>query len=113
MSHIRRTVLTGLFFLAALCALCPGGRPAWASGDDIRPIRTGVSVSGVVQDDYTEGLLLAADDGTVYLVITPEEVTLEEEEAFHSKNRGTRVTFMGDVYQDEEGSLSLFVKSLP
>jgi hypothetical protein len=112
MPHVRRAVLAGLVLLAVLAASCRGASQAWAAGDDIRPIRTGVTVSGVIQEDYAEGLLLVADDGTIYLVITPEEVTLEEEEAFHSRKKGTRVTFTGDVYQDEEGSLSLFVKSL-
>ena len=47
------------------------------------------------------------------MVLTPESVSLEQEEAFHKRNKGKQVTLTGDVYKDEDGTLSLFVKDLP
>jgi hypothetical protein len=67
----------------------------------------------VIQEEYGEGLFLVADDGALYLIITPEEGSLEEEEAFHAKNKGARVTLTGDVYRDAGGALSLGVYGLP
>ncbi|MEA4855644.1 MAG: hypothetical protein AAGU21_12705 [Solidesulfovibrio sp.] len=81
--------------------------------EDLKPIKTGVSITGVVEEDYTDGLLLTTDEGVSYLVLTPEEITLETEEAFHKKFRGREVTLTGNVYRDEDGSLSLFVTTLP
>lgn len=81
--------------------------------EDMRPIRTGVSITGLVEEAYTDGLLIATDDGVTYVVLTPEEISLEQEEAFHRRYKGKRVTLNGDVYKDEDGTLSLSVKTLP
>lgn len=81
--------------------------------EDIRPIKTGVSITGLVEDDYTDGLIISTDDGVTYVVLTPEEISLEQEEAFHKQYRGKSVTLTGDVYKDEDGTLSFYVKELP
>ena len=86
---------------------------AAAPDDDMRPIKTGVTVTGLVEEDYSDGLLLSTDEGVSYVVLTPAEVSLAQEEAFHKRFRGKRVTLTGDVYKDEDGTLSLSVKSLP
>jgi hypothetical protein len=72
-----------------------------------------VSITGVIEEEYSDGLLLTTDEGTTYLVLTPEEITLETEEAFHKRFKGKQVTLTGNVYRDEDGSLSLFVSTLP
>ena len=81
--------------------------------DDAKPIKAGVAVTGVIENDYADGLLLTTDQGVSYMVLTPEEVTLEQEEVFHKKFKGQSVTLTGNVYRDEDGSLSLFVNKLP
>ena len=81
--------------------------------EDMRPIRTGVSITGLVEEEYSDGLLIATDDGVTYVVLTPEEISLEQEEAFHRQYKGKHVTLTGDVYKDEDGTLSLSVKTLP
>lgn len=80
---------------------------------DIKPLRTNVDITGVVEDDYSDGLLITTSEGVSYLVVTPEEISLEQEEAFHTKNKGRTVTLTGDVYKDDDGSLSLLVTQLP
>lgn len=102
------------------CGVCLVLALVWATmalaatpDEDMRPIRTGVSVLGLVEDEYADGLLLATDDGVTYVVLTPEEISLEEEEAFHNRYKGKHVTLTGDVYKDEDGTLSLAVKTLP
>ncbi len=110
--RMRQWALTALC-LAAAWLLLAGTALAVAPDEDIKPIKTGVTISGVVEEEYADGLLITADDGQTYLVLTPEEISLETEEAFHKKYKGQRVTLTGDVYRDEDGSLSLFVKSLP
>lgn len=113
MSHVRGPAVFPLFFLMLFFALHPGPLAAQEAGDELRPVSLGTEVSGVIQEEYGEGLFLVADDGALYLVITPEEVSLEEEEAFHRKNKGARVTLTGDVYRDAEDALSLVVYGLP
>ena len=105
-------------FLAALllfCLLLSAAGPAGAAkaDDDGKPLKTGVTITGIVEEDYTDGLLVTTEDGTSYMVLTPEEVSLEQEEAFHKKNKGQTVTLTGNVFRDEDGSLSLFVSRLP
>ncbi|MYL81776.1 hypothetical protein GTA51_01305 [Desulfovibrio aerotolerans] len=107
----------GLVALTLLCALLLTG-PARAAApsnndDDAKPIKAGVAVTGIIENDYADGLLLTTDQGVSYMVLTPEEVTLEQEEAFHKKFKGQSVTLTGNVYRDEDGSLSLFVNQLP
>ncbi|NMC50073.1 MAG: hypothetical protein GYA47_11725 [Desulfovibrio sp.] len=113
MSHVRGFAVFPLFFFMLFLALPPGRLEAQEAGDEPRPVSSGTEVSGVIQEEYGEGLFLVADDGALYLVITPEEVSLEEEEAFHLKNKGARVTLIGDVYRDAEGALSIVVYGLP
>ncbi|KHK00679.1 hypothetical protein [Desulfovibrio sp. TomC] len=100
--------------VVALLVVATGSNSAAAAGeDDIKPLKSGVSISGVIEDDYSDGLLLTTDQGVSYMVLTPEEVTLEQEEAFHKKFKGQTVTLTGNVFRDEDGSLSLFVMKLP
>jgi hypothetical protein len=114
MKTIRMTPLA-LGLLLALGLFVAGASLALAAtpDEDIRPLKAGASISGVVEEDYTDGLLISTDEGVSYLVLTPEAITLEQEEAFHKKFKGRRVTLTGNVYRDEDGSLSLFVTSLP
>lgn len=100
-----------LLFSLALCTAGPAG--AAKADEDGRPLKTGVTITGIVEDDYTDGLLVTTDDGVSYMVLTPEEVSLEQEEAFHKKNKGQTVTLTGNVFRDEDGSLSLCVSRLP
>ena len=81
--------------------------------EDMRPIQTGVTITGLVEEQYSDGLLIATDEGVTYVVLTPETISLEQEEAFHRRFKGKRVTLTGDVYKDEDGTLSLSVKTLP
>lgn len=125
MTHSYRFSLTlaplAVLLVALLLAAAGGGNAhaavaaaaAAAAEDDVKPLKSGVSVSGIVEDDYTDGLLITTDEGVSYMVLTPEEVTLEQEEAFHKKFKGKTVTLTGNVFRDEDGSLSLFVMSLP
>ena len=121
MTHLHRipqTLAPLALLLVALLLAAAGGSNAIAAAaataeDDVKPLKTGVSVSGVIEDDYTDGLLITTDEGVSYMVLTPEEVTLEQEEAFHKKFKGKIVTLTGNVFRDEDGSLSLFVMSLP
>ena len=121
MTHSYRFSLTlaplAVLLVALLLAAAGGGNAhaavAAAAEDDVKPLKSGVSVSGIVEDDYTDGLLITTDEGVSYMVLTPEEVTLEQEEAFHKKFKGKTVTLSGNVFRDEDGSLSLFVMSLP
>jgi hypothetical protein len=99
--------------LLILCLFLAGTSLAATPDEDIRPIKTGATITGVVEEDYNDGLLLTTDDGVSYLVLTPESITLEQEEAFHKKFKGHRVSLTGNVYRDEDGSLSLFVNALP
>ncbi len=98
-----------------LCLTLLAADPAGAAkaDDDGKPLKTGVTITGIVEDDYTDGLLVTTEDGTSYMVLTPEEVSLEQEEAFHKKYKGQSVTLTGNVFRDEDGSLSLFVTNLP
>jgi hypothetical protein len=91
------------------------GGPAQAAtpDEDTRPITTGTTISGLVEEDYSDGLLLSTDEGVTYVVLTPESVSLEQEEAFHKRFKGKRVNLTGDVYKDEDGTLSLSIKALP
>ncbi|MFU2210353.1 hypothetical protein [Solidesulfovibrio sp. C21] len=111
--NTRRLALT--FCLAALFSWLLASGPALAAtpDDDTRPIKTGASITGIVEEDYTDGLLLTTDDGVTYLVLTPDAINLEQEEAFQKKFKNKRVTLTGSVYRDEDGSLSLYVDSLP
>ncbi len=113
MSHARALAGFLLFLLIPFFTLRPGPAAAQEAGDEPRPVSLGTALSGVIQEEYGEGLFLVADDGALYLIITPEEVSLEEEEAFHAKNKGARVTLTGDVYRDAGGALSLVVYGLP
>ena len=123
MTHLYRIPLTlaplAMLLVALLLAAAGGGNAhaavaaALAAEDDVKPLKSGVSVTGIVEDDYTDGLLITTDEGVSYMVLTPEEVTLEQEEAFHKKFKGKTVTLTGNVFRDEDGSLSLFVMSLP
>lgn len=97
----------------ALWLLLAGVAQAATPDEDMRPIKSGVTIAGVVEEDYSDGLLLTTAEGVTYLVLTPEDITLETEEAFHKKFKGKQVTLTGNVYRDEDGSLSLFVSSLP
>jgi hypothetical protein len=104
-------------FLAALVLVCltllvAGPSQGAKADDDSKPVKTGVTVTGIVEDDYTDGLLVTTEDGVSYIVLTPEEVSLEQEEVFHKKFKGKSVTLTGNVFRDEDGSLSLFVSSL-
>lgn len=99
--------------LVCLTLLAAGPAGAAKADDDGKPLKTGVTITGIVEEDYTDGLLVTTEDGTSYMVLTPEEVSLEQEEAFHKKNKGQVVTLTGNVFRDEDGSLSLFVMSLP
>lgn len=108
-----RTAFLALGPILAAWLLLTGLARAATPDEDIKPIKTGVSITGVVEEDYSDGLLLTTDEGTTYLILTPEAVTLETEEAFHKKFKGKQVTLTGNVYRDEDGSLSLFVNALP
>ncbi|MHC1791201.1 hypothetical protein [Solidesulfovibrio sp.] len=101
--------------LTVLCLtwLLVGNALATAPDDDAKPVKTGVTVTGVIEDDYADGLLLTTDEGVSYMVLTPEEITLEQEEAFHKRSKGKAVSLTGNVFRDEDGSLSLFVNGLP
>ena len=114
-SRPPRPLAPVLWFLAVLLLVAASGSNAVAAAveDDTKPLKSGVSVSGVIEDDYSDGLLLTTDQGVSYMVLTPEEVTLEQEEAFHKKFKGQTVTLTGNVFRDEDGSLSLFVMKLP
>ena len=102
------------WLLAAWLLLIPGGLAQAATpDDDMRPIRTGVTISGVVEAEYADGLLVTADDGTSYLILTPDAVTLEQEEAFHKRFKGQAVTLTGNLYREDDGTMSLYVNSLP
>ena len=94
--------------------LCTALLARAASPDaDLRPLTTGSSVTGLIEDNYSDGLLLTTDGGVTYVVLTPDAISLEQEEAFHKRFHGKRVTLTGDVYKDEDGTLSLSVKDLP
>ena len=111
--NIRRLALT--FCLAALACWLLAAGPALAAtpDEDMRPIKTGVTITGIVEEEYSDGLLLTTDDGVTYLVLTPDAVSLEQEEAFQKKFKGKQVSLTGNVYRDEDGSLSLYVNALP
>lgn len=102
------TLLFGLLLAGPAQATAPS-----TNDDDAKPLKSGVTITGVIEQDYTDGLLLTTDEGVSYMVLTPEEVTLEQEEAFHKKFKGQTVSLTGNVYRDEDGSLSLFVNALP
>lgn len=108
-----RTIPLAMGLVLALLLLCSGAAPAATPDEDIKPLKTNFTVTGVVEDDYSDGLLISTDEGQSYLVLTPEEISLEQEEAFHKKFKGQRVSLTGSVYRDEDGSLSLFVTALP
>ena len=99
--------------LVCLTLLSAGAAGAAKADDDGKPLKSSFAITGIVEDAYTDGLLVTAEDGTTYIVLTPEEVSLEQEEAFHKKNKGQTVTLTGNVFRDEDGSLSLFVSRLP
>ncbi|QAZ69185.1 hypothetical protein [Solidesulfovibrio carbinolicus] len=105
--------LMAAVLLVCLMALAAGPAGAAKADDDGKPLKTGVTITGIVEDDYADGLLVTTEDGTSYMVLTPEEVSLEQEETFHKKFKGQSVTLTGNVFRDEDGSLSLFVMSLP
>ncbi|BAH73797.1 hypothetical protein [Solidesulfovibrio magneticus] len=105
--------LMAAVLLVCLMVLAAGSAGAAKADDDGKPLKTGVTITGIVEDDYTDGLLVTTEDGTSYMVLTPEEVSLEQEEAFHKKFKGQSVTLTGNVFRDEDGSLSLFVMNLP
>lgn len=114
-SRPHRPLAPVIWLLAVLLLVAATGSNAVAAAveDDTKPLKSGVSVSGVIEDDYSDGLLLTTDQGVSYMVLTPEEVTLEQEETFHKKFKGQTVTLTGNVFRDEDGSLSLFVMKLP
>lgn len=99
--------------LLAVCFLVAGLARAATPDEDLKPLKSGVTITGIVEEDYSDGLLLSTDEGATYLILTPEEITLEAEEAFHKKFKGRQVTLTGNIYRDEDGSLSLFVTTLP
>ncbi len=111
MKTLRTTVAAAVILTAWV--LATGLALAATPDEDMKPIKTGASITGVIEEDYSDGLLLTTDAGTTYLVLTPEEISLETEEAFHKRNKGKQVTLTGNVYRDEDGSLSLFVSTLP
>lgn len=111
--RIRKTACLALGQAMALVVLFAGLALAATPDVDVRPINTDLTITGLVEDDYTDGLLVSTDTGVTYVVLTPEAISLEQEEAFHKRNKGKRVTLTGDVYKDEDGTLSLYVKSLP
>ncbi|HML62402.1 hypothetical protein [Solidesulfovibrio sp.] len=111
MKTLRTTVAATAILMVWLFA--SGLALAATPDEDMRPIKSGVSITGVIEEEYSDGLLLTTDEGTTYLVLTPEEITLETEEAFHKRFKGKQVTLTGNVYRDEDGSLSLFVSTLP
>jgi hypothetical protein len=102
-----------VFLLACLTLFVAGPSGAAKADDNGKPLKSSVTITGIVEDDYVDGLLVTTEDGTSYMVLTPEEVSLEQEEAFHKKFKGQSVTLTGNVFRDEDGSLSLFVTSLP
>jgi hypothetical protein len=108
-----RTAFLALGPVLAVWFLLAGQCLAATPDEDLKPLKSGVTITGVVENDYSDGLLLSTDEGATYLILTPEEITLEAEEAFHKQFRGKQVTLTGNVYRDEDGSLSLFVTSLP
>lgn len=101
----------GSFLLMVLCMVGQG--LAATPDEDMKPIKTGLTISGLVEEEYADGLLVTTDDGVTYVVLTPDTVSLEQEEAFHKQHKGKPVTLTGDVYKDEDGTLSLFVRELP
>lgn len=112
MKALRQVVWAVVMCLVALGAarsVCLAATP----DEDMRPIQTGVTITGLVEEQYSDGLLIATDEGVTYVVLTPETISLEQEEAFHRRFKGKRVTLTGDVYKDEDGTLSLAVKTLP
>lgn len=111
MKTVRLTCAAAVLLVIWLISAAPA--LAATPDEDLKPIKTNVSITGVVEDDYSDGLLLTTDEGISYLVLTPEAISLETEEAFHKKFKGHQVTLTGNVYRDEDGSLSLFVTTLP
>lgn len=99
--------------LLVLFLLLTGQAMAATPDEDLKPIKTGVTITGLVEEEYADGLLVTTDNGVSYLVLTPDAVSLEQEEAFHKQNKGKQVSLTGDVYKDEDGTLSLYVKELP
>jgi len=108
-----RLAILALGPMLALYLVLAGVSQAATPDEDMRPLKTGVTVAGVIEDDYADGLLVTTDEGVSYLILTPEEITLEQEEAFHKRFKGRRVSVTGNLYRDEDGSLSLFVDTLP
>lgn len=111
MKTVRLTCAAAVLLVIWLISAAPA--LAATPDEDLKPIKANVSITGVVEDDYSDGLLLTTDEGVSYLVLTPEAISLETEEAFHKKFKGRQVTLTGNVYRDEDGSLSLFVTTLP
>ena len=111
--RISKTAGLALCQAMVLVVLLAGSVLAATPDEDVRPIKTEQTISGLVEENYTDGLLVSTDDGVTYVVLTPEAISLEQEEAFHKQNKGKRVTLTGDVYKDEDGTLSLYVKDLP
>ena len=111
--RISKTSGLALCQAMVLVVLLAGSVLAATPDEDVRPIQTGQTISGLVEENYTDGLLVSTDDGVTYVVLTPEAISLEQEEAFHKQNKGKRVTLTGDIYKDEDGTLSLYVKDLP
>lgn len=105
------TLVLGPVLAFLLCTALLAG--AATPDAELRPVTTGASVTGLVENEYADGLLLTTDDGVTYVVLTPDSVSLEQEEAFHTRHKGKRVTLTGDIYKDEDGTLSLAVKVLP
>lgn len=112
MNGMRLSILA-LGPLLAMYFLLAGLSQAATPDEDMRPLKAGITVTGVIEDDYTDGLLLTTDEGVSYLILTPEEITLEQEEAFHKRFKGKRVSITGNLYRDEDGTLSVFVDTLP
>lgn len=109
----KRTATLVLGPALAFFLLMVGLVQAAGPDGDGHPLQSGVSITGLIEENYADGLLLTTDAGVTYVVLTPEEVSLEQEEAFHKRHKGTRITLTGDVYKDEDGTLNLFVKDLP
>ena len=111
MKALRRAMLA--MGICLVCTLVARTMSLAATPDeDMKPIRTGVTITGLVEEQYNDGLLVSTDDGVTYVVLTPETISLDQEEAFHRQYKGKRVTLTGDVYKDEDGTLSLSVKTL-
>ena len=66
MNHVLRLsgLMAVLVFLVATLA-ATGSAVSAKVDDDAKPARIGVTVTGIVEEDYADGLLLTTEDGEI------------------------------------------------